>query len=112
MSTITLDIDYGLWVGILVSLFLNTFRNQRLKLVELGQIKDFEIHFNKKKYSTQDYASCIRVIRPTHSLFFVNSDSFRDQLYALCPIRDAMMPKTICENVNYTFFNFFKNKIR
>lgn len=103
-STITLDIDYGLWLGIIVSIFLNTFRNQRLKLVELGQIKDYEIHFNKKKYLTQNYDSCIRVIRPTHSIFFVNSDNFRDQLHELCPLRDAIVPKTICENVNLVFF--------
>ena len=100
-STITFDIDYGLWAGILVSLFLNTFRNQRLKLVELGQIKDYEIHFNKKKYLTQDYASYVRVIRPTHSIFFVNSDNFKEQLYELCPIKDFSLPKSICENVIY-----------
>ena len=100
-STCVLDIDYGLWIGILASLFLNTFRNQRLKLVELGQIKDYELYFNKKKYFTQEFKASIKVVRPTHSIFFVNSDSFRDQLYEICPIRDIVVPKTICENVNY-----------
>ena len=109
VCTIVLDIDYGLWIGVIALLFLNTFRNQHLKLVELGRIKDFEIHSNSAKYVTQAYgiessSSSLKIVRPTHSIFFINADNFREQLSALCPIKDALIPKSICENV-FSQFN-------
>lgn len=105
-----LDIDYGLWLGILISFFLNTFRHQRLKLVELGQIKDYELHFNKKKYFTQDCKASIRIIRPTQPIFFINSDNFRDLLFEMCPIKEVTTAKTICENVIlFIIYLFFFN---
>ena len=102
LSGILLDIDYGLIIGIITVLFLNTYRCQNLQLKVIGQVRDYEIHKDVKKFLVQEYDS-IKIIRPNHSIFYVNCDYFRAELHQVCPLKNNSDTKTVCENclINY-----------
>ena len=105
LSTIILDVDYGLMIGLITLLFLNTHRNQSLELKTLGQANDFEIHSDVKKYITHEYES-IKIFSPTHSLLYINADNLRMEINKECPLKDMTEDSTICEHCfqNYGCF--------
>ncbi len=83
------------------------FFKQSLQLIELGQVKDFEVHSDLKKYDASEYKDT-KVISTTHSLFYVNADIFRHQLVAICPLKDTIVEKTVCQHVNLYIFIAFR----
>ena len=53
-------------------------------------------------FQTREYDH-IKVLRPTHSLFYINADFFRDHLNRLCPLKQKEKKLTMCGNVTPTF---------
>lgn len=74
-----------------------------MSLKELGQIRDYELHCDKERFVTNDYRT-VKIVRPTHSLFYINSDFFRQELNAICPLKSALPDKTICQNVTLPIY--------
>ena len=96
-----------------------------MQLKTLGQISDYEIYSDIKKYKVhvkyhlaRGLLSCltklfqllktreydhIKVLRPTHSLFYINADYFRDHLNRLCPLKQKEEQLTMCGNVALIF---------
>jgi len=69
-----------------------------LQLIELGRVQNYELHTDKRKYNTNEYENT-KIVRPTHSIFYINSDIFRKELNKLCPLKDIEQDKTLVENV-------------
>lgn len=75
-----------------------------MNLIELGQIDKFtDLQADVSKYKA-DEIDDVKVIRLTHSLFYINSDYMRKELNRLCPLKEKIEEKTICENV-YQYLN-------
>lgn len=70
-----------------------------MNLIELGQIKDYELHSDINKYMSQEYDN-IKIIKATNSIYYINSDFFRLELNKICPLKKAIEEKSICENVS------------
>ena len=56
---------------------------------------------------TREYTN-IKIVSPTHSLFYINVDYFRDELYKICPLQYATTKSTICENCKTNYGCFLK----
>ncbi len=59
------------------------------------------------KIKTKEYTN-IKIVSPTHSLFYINVDYFRDELYKICPLQYATTKLTICQNCKTNYGCFFK----
>ncbi len=105
MSTLFLDIDIGLVVGLLSVLFLNTYRNQRIQLLTLGQISDYELYLDINKYDAHEIEN-IKIVRPTQSIYYINCDEFQAKLNEVCPLKNSSEDKSIFDNVG-VYFCFF-----
>ena len=48
----------------------------------------------------------MRIVAPTHSLFYINVNYFRDELTQMCPLNDSMRKATLCDmcKTNYACF--------
>ena len=99
LSTLLLDIDIGLCCGLLAVLFLNTYRNQRINLLELGQIKDYELFSDIKKYDAQEIEN-IKIVRPTQALYYINCDLLHKKLNTVCPLKAFSNTNNLYENVS------------
>lgn len=60
-----------------------------------------------KKIKTREYTN-IKIVSPTHSLFYINVDYFRDELYKICPLQHATKKLTICQNCKTNYGCFLK----
>ena len=69
-----------------------------MQLSIIGQVKDFEIYSDVNKFVTNENES-IKIIRPTHSIFYINCDFFRQEINRICPLKNVHANATICENV-------------
>jgi len=106
LSTLFLDIDIGLVIGLLSVLFLNTYRNQRIQLLTLGQISDYELFLDIDQYDAHEVEN-IKVVRPTQSIYYINCDEFQVKLNEVCPLKNTADDNGILENVSFYLFFFF-----
>ncbi|CAF0714401.1 unnamed protein product [Brachionus calyciflorus] len=98
MSTIILDVDFGLCLGFLTALFMNTYRTQKIDLKIQGRVKDFEIYRNIDKYLTSENDT-IKIVSPNQSIFYLTSDCFKKQLNLICPLKaTGNLREGLCEN--------------
>lgn len=102
LSTLFLDIDIGLCCGFLAVLFLNTYRTQSMDVVQLGQVKDFEIFTDTKTFDTNEFVH-LKIVRPSQSLLYVNCDEFQKQLNTLCPIKASTGSKSLIQSCMQTY---------
>ena len=103
LTTIFLDIDIVLCCGFLALLFLNTYKTQAMNVVELGQVKDFEIFTDIHSFNTHEL-NHLKIIRPSQSLLYVNCDDFHKKLNSLCPLKVSNDKKTLIDQciANYS----------
>ena len=58
-----------------------------------------------KKYSAKE-VEAIKIIRPNQSIMFINSDSFRTEMYSICPLKDSHCDQTLLDSVSSFIFHF------
>ncbi|CAF0790271.1 unnamed protein product [Didymodactylos carnosus] len=80
LSTVLLDIDLGLIIGILVSLVIVIIRQFRPRTTILGQFARTEVYKNTKRYSNVHEISNIKIFRFESSISYFNADYFRSSL--------------------------------
>lgn len=97
LSTVFLDIDIGLCCGLLSVLFLNTYRNTRMNVLTLGQVKNYEIFLDSNKYFVNEH-DYIKILKPTQSLYYINCDNFHSKVNQACPLKDSSKSSSIYEN--------------
>lgn len=80
-SVVFLDIDFGLGIGVVVSLITVVFQAQFARGYRLGRtMKDVTV-VEHKRYTDSIEASGIKVYRFHSNLFFANAEIFRTALY-------------------------------
>ena len=50
----------------------------------------------------------MRIVAPTHSLFYINVNYFRDELTQMCPLSDSNRKVTLCDNCKTNYGCFLK----
>ena len=63
-----------------------------------------QLYSNQKAREYED----VKIIRPTHSIFYINADYFRRKINEICPLKEGIKVLTICENVGASFINQIK----
>ncbi|CAF1514119.1 unnamed protein product [Adineta steineri] len=80
LSTVILDVDYGLIVGIFVSLIVVIFRQFRPRTTVLGQYERSEIYKNVKRFANVYEIPHIKIFRFESPIIYFNADYFRESL--------------------------------
>jgi len=106
LSSILIDIDYGLCVGVLMILFINTYRFQTIKVLQLGQIKDYKIYSDLLRYKVNNDEK-IKIIMPTKALNYLNCDEFQAKLKEICPLKESSKEKKSLKQNVYFFYDIY-----
>jgi hypothetical protein len=70
MATLLVGVEYGLFLGLLVQLIINTYRNQKPKIAILGKIENTEVYADVNSYNVNQLLICkIQVIQIDNELF-------------------------------------------
>lgn len=80
LSTLILGIEYGIIVGVSLSLIILIFRTSRPYVTELGKVPDSNFYRNKNRYEEVIIQKDILVFRFDAQLFYANASFFRDCL--------------------------------
>ncbi|MGB2226247.1 MAG: SulP family inorganic anion transporter, partial [Polaribacter sp.] len=79
-STLVLGIEYGIFVGVALSLIILLFRTTRPYVTELGKVPDSDFFRNKNRFEEVIIEKDILVFRFDAQLFYANAGYFRDKL--------------------------------
>lgn len=80
LGVVIIDIDYGLVIGIIVSLFVLLARNQKPVTARLGHIPNTDIYLDKEKYSAAVDIPGVMIFQFSGSVHFANIEYFRTTL--------------------------------
>ncbi len=80
IATLLLGIEYGIIVGVGLSLIVLIFRTSRPYVVELGKVPNSNFYRNKSRFEEVIIEDEILVFRFDAQLFYANSGYFRDKL--------------------------------
>lgn len=80
IATLFLSIEYGILVGVALSLIVLIFRTSRPYVAELGKVPDSNFYRNRKRYEEVIIEDDVLVFRFDAQLFYANSGYFRDKL--------------------------------
>lgn len=90
VSVVFLDIDFGLGIGVIVSLITVVFQAQFARGYRVGKTLKDTVLVEHKKYADSIEISGVRVYRFHSNLFFANAEIFRMALY-----RSTVNPRKI-----------------
>ena len=80
LATLFLGIEYGIIVGVSLSLIVLIYRTSRPYVVELGKVPNSNFYRNKNRFEEVLLDDEILVFRFDAQLFYANSSYFRDKL--------------------------------
>ena len=80
IATLFFGIEYGITVGVGLSLVVLIFRTSRPYVVELGKVPDANFYRNKERFEEVIIEDDILVFRFDAQLFYANSSYFRDKM--------------------------------
>jgi SulP family sulfate permease len=80
VATLFFGIEYGITVGVGLSLVVLIFRTSRPYVVELGKVPDANFYRNKERFEEVIIDEDILVFRFDAQLFYANSSYFRDKM--------------------------------
>ncbi|MGK0414830.1 MAG: SulP family sulfate permease [Polaribacter sp.] len=80
LATLLLGIEYGIMVGVSLSLIILIFRTSRPYVTELGKVPNSNFYRNKNRFEDVIIDDDILVFRFDAQLFYANSNYFRDNL--------------------------------
>ncbi|CAL4108342.1 unnamed protein product [Meganyctiphanes norvegica] len=83
LGVVIVDIDYGLVIGIIVSLFVLLARNQKPVTARLGHIPNTDIYLDKDKYSASVEVPGVMIFQFSGSVHFANIEYFRNSLFEI-----------------------------
>ncbi|WP_299062097.1 SulP family inorganic anion transporter [uncultured Polaribacter sp.] len=91
LATLLLGIEYGIIVGVGLSLIILIFRTSRPYVAELGKVPNSNFYRNKNRFDEVVIDDDILVFRFDAQLFYANSSYFRDKLdEMMCRKGDAL----------------------
>lgn len=80
LGVVIIDIDYGLLLGILVSLIVLLCRTQQPKTCRLGHIPNTDLYLDVSKYSAALEVPTVSIFHFGGPIHFANTEYFRTQL--------------------------------
>ena len=80
IGTLLLGIEFGIIVGVGLSLIVLIFRTSRPYVAELGKVPNSNFYKNKDRFEEVIIDSAILIFRFDAQLFYANSTYFRDKL--------------------------------
>ena len=80
LSTLVLGIEYGILIGVGLSLILLIYRTSRPYATELGKVPDSDFYRNKNRFKEVIIEDEVLVFRFDAQLFYANAGYFRDKL--------------------------------
>lgn len=80
LATLLLGIEYGIIVGVGLSLIVLIFRTSRPYVAELGKVPNSNFYRNKSRFEEVIIESDILIFRFDAQLFYANASYFRDKL--------------------------------
>ena len=80
LATLLLGIEFGIIVGVGLSLIVLIFRTSRPYITELGKVPDSNFYRNKNRFEEVIIEDDILVFRFDAQLFYANASYFRDNL--------------------------------
>lgn len=80
LSTLFFGIEYGILIGVGLSLIVLIYRTSRPNTVELGKVPDSDFYRNKNRFKEVILEDEILVFRFDAQLFYANSSYFRERL--------------------------------
>jgi SulP family sulfate permease len=80
LATLLLGIEFGIIVGVGLSLIILIFRTSRPYVTELGKVPDSNFYRNKSRFEEVIVDNDILVFRFDAQLFYANASFFRDNL--------------------------------
>ncbi len=80
LATLLLGIEFGIVVGVGLSLIVLIFRTSRPYIAELGKVPDSNFYRNKNRFEEVILEDDILVFRFDAQLFYANANYFRDNL--------------------------------
>lgn len=80
IATLFFGVEYGIMVGVGLSLIVLIYRTSRPYFAELGKVPEADFYRNKERYEEVIIEDDILVFRFDAQLFYANSSYFRDNL--------------------------------
>ena len=80
IATLTFGIEYGIMVGVGLSLIILIYRTSRPYVTELGKVPNSNFYRNKNRFEEVIIEDDVLVFRFDAQLFYANSSYFRDNL--------------------------------
>jgi SulP family sulfate permease len=116
LSTLTLGIEYGIIIGVGLSLIVLIFRTSRPYIAELGQVPNSDFYRNKERFKDVILQDDILVFRFDAQLFYANSNYFRDKLEELTEAKGKKLKLIVLDGesinrVDSTGIEMLKNQI-
>ncbi|WP_442267521.1 SulP family inorganic anion transporter [Tenacibaculum sp. ZS6-P6] len=79
-ATLFFGIDYGILIGVSLSLIVLIFRTSRPNVVELGKVPDSDFYRNKNRFKEVILDNEVLVFRFDAQIFYANASYFRERL--------------------------------
>ena len=80
LATLLLGVEFGIIVGVGLSLIILIFRTSRPYIIELGKVPDSNFYRNKNRFEEVIIEDDILVFRFDAQIFYANASYFRDNL--------------------------------
>ncbi|KAI3380208.1 hypothetical protein SNEBB_003457 [Seison nebaliae] len=96
LATVILNVDTGLVIGLAFSFLVVIVRSQIAEASILGRIPNTDIYKNVNRYKKAEELNLIRICRFEDSLFFTNSQRFKNLMYEMAEAN----PQLILSNRN------------
>ncbi|MDG1451935.1 MAG: solute carrier family 26 protein [Polaribacter sp.] len=102
IGTLLLGIEFGIIVGVGLSLIVLIFRTSRPYVAELGKVPNSNFYKNKDRFEEVIIDSAILIFRFDAQLFYANSTYFRDKLDTMVHKKGATLKLIVldAESIN------------
>ena len=102
IGTLTLGIEQGIGLGVLLSLAMVIFRTTRPHVAELGQVPDSHFYRNTGRFDNLVTRDDLLIMRFDAQLYFANINYFKDSLYGMSKKKRETLKLIIidCEAMN------------
>ncbi|XP_045113583.1 prestin-like isoform X1 [Portunus trituberculatus] len=91
LGVVIIDIDYGLLIGIIVSLVVLLCRSQQPKTARFGHIANTDLYLDVTKYSSAVEIPSVSIFHFGGPVHFANTEYFRTQLETITGLNPSIM---------------------
>lgn len=81
IATLSLSIEQGIGLGVVMSLAMVIFRTTRPHIAELGQVPGTHFYRNKERFENVIINDALLIMRFDAQLYFANTNYFKDKLF-------------------------------